>query len=172
MHLIRTTVAEVRSGQLLAVDVGRAGALALFDADGVLLDIADMPTLDDGPACRPTVNGPLLAAIVRRWAPAEAVVEHVAARPGEAPSGAFAFGRSRGVIEGVLADQAVPVRFVTPSWWKRRVGIPAGRDHKDMARSVAIARWPDHADLFARAKDHDRAEAALIGLAYLEERRR
>lgn len=94
---------------------------------------------------------------------------HVAARPGEAPSGAFAFGRSRRVIEGVLASQAVPVRFVTPAWWKRRVGIPSGRDMKDTARSIAIARWPALADLFARKLDHDRAEAALIGLAYVQE---
>ena len=155
--------------RLLAVDIGRTGAMALF-ADGNLVDLADMPVLADGPAGRPTINGPLLAAMVRRWAPSEAVGEHVAARPGEAPSGAFAFGRSRGVIEGVLAAQGIPVRFVTPSWWKRRVGIPPGRDMKDMARSVAIAHWPDRAELFARKLDHDRAEAALIGLAYLQEK--
>lgn len=154
------------ASRLLSIDIGRTGALALF-VDGELTDLADMPTLDDGPACRPTVSGPLLAALLRRWCPAEAVCEHVAARPGEAPSGAFAFGRSRGVIEGVLAAQAVPVRFVTPAWWKRRVGIPAGADMKDQARSIAVARWPSRAELFARKLDHDRAEAALIGLAYI-----
>ena len=156
-----------RANTVIAIDIGRHGALALFDAAGVLLDIADMPTLEDGPACRPTVNGPLLAALVRRWAPTEAICEHVAARPGEAPAGAFAFGRSRGIIEGVLAGAGLPVRFVTPAWWKRRAGIPPGRDHKDTARSVAIARWPDRAELFARKLDHDRAEAALIGFTFL-----
>ena len=89
---------------------------------------------------------------------------------GKAPSGSFAFGRSRGVIEGVLGAAGVTVRFVTPAWWKRRAGIPGGRDMKDMARSVAIGRWPDRAELFARVKDHDRAEACLIGIAYLEHR--
>ena len=157
----------IHSGSLLAIDIGSAGSLALFDAAGRLVEIADMPVLHDGPAARPTINGPLLAAIVRHWAPAAAVVEHVAARPGEAAPGAFAFGRSRGVIEGVLAAQGVPVTFRTPAWWKRRVGIPAGREHKDTARSVAIARWPDRAELFARKLDHDRAEAALIGVAHL-----
>ena len=157
--------------RLLAIDIGRTGALALF-VGGTLAEIADMPCLADGPACRPTVNAPLLAALVHRWAPAEAVCEHVAARPGEAPSGAFAFGRSRGVVEGVLGAAAVPVRFVTPAWWKRRMGIPAGADMKDRARSVAIGRWPALAETFARVKDHDRAEAALIGLACIEERTR
>lgn len=157
------------TGPLLAIDIGASGSLALFDGAGRLVEIADMPTLDDGPAARPTISGPLLAAIVRRWAPASAVVEHVAARPGEAAPGAFAFGRSRGVIEGVLAAQGVPVTFRTPAWWKRRVGIPAGRDMKDRARSVAISRWPDRAELFARKLDHDRAEACLIGAAHLAE---
>ena len=36
-----------------------------------------------------------------------------------------------------------------------------------MARSIAIARWPAHAEVFARVKDHNRAEACLIGAAYL-----
>ncbi len=156
--------------RLVSVDIGRTGALALF-VGGILAEIADMPTLGDGPACRPTVNGPLLATLVRRWAPTEAVCEHVAARPGEAPSGAFAFGRSRGVIEGVFGAEAVPVRFITPAWWKRRAGVPPGIDMKDKARSIAIGRWPALAETFARVKDHDRAEAALIGLAYLEDRR-
>ena len=163
--------ARCGSCRLVAVDIGRTGALALF-AGCELVEIADMPTLDDGPAGRPTINAPLLAALLRRWVPNEAVVEHVAARPGEAPSGAFAFGRSRGVIEGVLGALTIPVQFVTPAWWKRRVGIPAGRDHKDTARSVAIARWPHLAETFSRKLDHDRAEACLIGAAYLQEHQR
>lgn len=159
------------TSRLVAIDIGRTGALALFAGDE-LFEIADMPALADGPAGRPTINAPLLAALIRRLAPTEAVVEHVAARPGEAAPGAFAFGRSRGAIEGALAAAAVPVRFVTPAWWKRRAGIPAGSEHKDTARGAAIARWPHLAEMFARAKDHDRAEACLIGLAYIEERRR
>ncbi len=39
---------------------------------------------------------------------------------------------------------------------------------KDLARSRAIERWPAHAEVFARLKDHDRAEAALIGWAGLQ----
>lgn len=156
---------------LLAVDIGRTGALALLTPAGDLLDVADMPCVADGPAYRLAPNAALLAGIVRRWAPASAVVEFVAARPKEAAVGAFSFGRSRGVIEGVLGAQAVPVRFVTPAWWKRRVGIPPGRGLKGLARSKAIARWPAHAELFARELDHDRAEAALLGLAAILDER-
>ena len=42
---------------------------------------------------------------------------------------------------------------------------------KDVARSRAIERWPDQVNLFARVKDHDRAEAALIGWAGLQRER-
>jgi hypothetical protein len=152
---------------ILAIDIGRTGALALLTPTGDLLAVEDMPVTADGPAYRLAPNAALVAAIVRRWQPARAVVEHVAARAGDAPSGAFSFGRSRGVIEGVLGAQAVPVQFVTPAWWKRRAGIPAGRDMKGLARSKAIARWPQHAEFFAREMDHDRAEASLLGLAHI-----
>ena len=84
------------------------------------------------------------------------------------PCRAFAFGRSRGVIEGCPAAFAVPATLIAPAAWKRAVGIPPGKNGaKDAARSQAIRRWPAKADLFARVKDDGRAEAALIGLAGL-----
>ncbi len=156
------------SALILGVDIGSRGALALLTSDGVLVDVADMPTLDDGPKGRPAVNPILLAARVRAWGPGAAFVEYVGARPGEAASGAFSFGRCRGVVEGVLGAQGVPTRFLTPPVWKRAVGIAAGKDGaKDAARSEAIRRWPGKADLFARVKDDGRAEAALIAVAGL-----
>ena len=42
----------------------------------------------------------------------------------------------------------------------------------DAARAKAIARWPAHANLFARVKDDGRAEAALIGLAGIMKEKR
>jgi crossover junction endodeoxyribonuclease RuvC len=151
---------------VLGVDIGACGALALVDEDGNLLDIADMPVLQDGPAGRRAVNAPLLAEIVNRWRADRAFVEFVGARPGEGAVGAFAFGRSRGVVEGVLGACGVPAALIAPAAWKRAVGIPAGRDGaKDTARSEAIRRWPAMAGLFARVKDDGRAEAALIAIA-------
>jgi crossover junction endodeoxyribonuclease RuvC len=153
---------------IIGIDVGAKGALALLSPAGVLLGVEDMPVLRDGPAKRPNVNAPLLAAIIYRWHASRVFVEFVGARPGEGPTGAFAFGRSKGVIEGVCAAVGLPVAFLTPPTWKRAIGIPPGKDGaKDAARSEAIRRWPDRAELFARVKDDGRAEAALIGLAGL-----
>ncbi len=156
---------------IIGIDIGSKGALALVDETGALLEIADMPILRDGPGNRPNVNAPLLAEIVYRWQATQAFVEYVGARPGEGPTGAFSFGRSKGVIEGVCAAAGLPVVFLTPPVWKRAVGIPPGKaGAKDAARSEAIRRWPSQAALFARVKDDGRAEAALIAVAGIEKR--
>ena len=108
----------------------------------------------------------LLADLLARWHASRAYVELVNARPGEGAVGAFSFGRSRGLVEGVLAAFNVPLRFLTPPTWKRVLGLPTGRPGtKDAARSEAIRRWPARAVLFGRVKDDGRAEAALIAVA-------
>jgi crossover junction endodeoxyribonuclease RuvC len=112
---------------------------------------------------RRSVNAPLLVSIIFASHATAAFVESVNVRPGEGPTGAFAFGRARGVIEGVLAAAGIPATFITPPAWKRAVGLTL--KSKDAARSEAIRRWPDHAALFARVKDDGRAESALIGVA-------
>jgi len=155
------------SGPVCGIDIGARGAMALLDPDGGLIEVFDMPVLADGPKGCLAVNAVLLADLVRRWASALAFVEYVGARPGEGPSGAFAFGRCRGVVEGVAGALGVPTRFLTPPVWKRAVGIAPGKDMKDAARSEAIRRWPAHAARFARVKDDGRAEAGLVGLAGL-----
>jgi crossover junction endodeoxyribonuclease RuvC len=161
-HISQNHISEA----VLGIDIGIRGAVALINRSGELLAIEDMPCLNDGPAGRRNVNAALLAEIVFKAHAALAFVEHVSARPGEGPTGAFAFGRCRGLIEGVLAAAGVPIRFLTPPTWKRAVGIAPGRDGaKDAARGEAIRRWPSRAFLFARVKDDGRAEACLIAIA-------
>ena len=151
---------------VLGVDIGNTGAVALIGERGELVEVVDMPTLADGPRLRPAVNAPLLAAIVARAGASRAIVEWVGPRPSDGAVQAFAFGRCKGVVEGVLAACGVPVTFLTPPAWKRLVGIPPGKaGTKDAARSEACRRWPGQAALFARAKDDGRAEAALIAVA-------
>jgi crossover junction endodeoxyribonuclease RuvC len=154
------------SASVVGIDLGNAGALALVRSDGLLVDVADMPILRDGPAGRPSVNAVLLADILAKWHAEIVYVEFVSAWPKEGAVGAFSFGRWKGCVEGVAAALGLPVAFVTPPSWKRLVGIAPGRDGaKDAARSEAIRRWPGKASLFARIRE--RAEAALIALPRL-----
>src|SRR5271165_1073952 len=152
---------------MLGIDIGAQGAIALLTSEVDLIEVHDMPCLNDGPAGRRAVNPALLAEIVAKSHATRAYVEYVGARPGEGAVQGFAFGRSRGVVEGVLGALGVPVGFLTPPTWKRLVGIPAGKDQKDTARGEAIRRWPGKAALFARKKDDGRAESALIAAAGL-----
>ena len=96
---------------VLGVDIGNAGAVALLDGSGELLEVCDMPCLGDGPKGRPAVNAPLLAAIVARTGASLAYVEHVGPRPSDGAVQAFAFGRCKGVVEGFWPPAAFPWRF-------------------------------------------------------------
>lgn len=163
-----TQTASRIQANIIGIDPGIAGALALLSRDGDLFEVADMPVLRDGSGGRAAVNAPLLAELLARWHAREVVCEFVSARPKEGAVGAFSFGRARGVIEGVCAALDLPVRFLTPPAWKRLVGLAVARERaKDAARGAAIDRWPAKAALFARVKDDGRAEAALIDLAGL-----
>jgi crossover junction endodeoxyribonuclease RuvC len=152
---------------ILGIDPGAHGAIAVLDEAGDLLEVVDMPSLFEANG-RSATNAPLLAKILSRAHARIAFCEFVGARPTDAKVAAFAFGRARGVIEGCAGALGLPIVFLTPPTWKRVADIPPGAEHKDLARSRAIARWPARADLFARKCDADRGEAALIGWAGLQ----
>ena len=151
---------------VLGIDIGVQGAIAMLDKSGALLDVIDVPVLHDGPKGRRAINAPLLAGIIFNSHAEHAYVESVGARPLEGAVGAFAFGRARGVVEGVLAAAGVPCSFITPPSWKRAVGLAPGKN-KDASRGEAIRRWPAQADLFKLKKYDGRAEACLIAIAGL-----
>jgi hypothetical protein len=152
---------------IVAFDPGSHGVMVVLDGAGNLLGVHDTPALEEANG-RPAVNAPLLAALVAKTHASRAYCEFVSARPTDARAAAFSFGRSRGVIEGVCGALAIPLAFITPPVRKRAANIPPGVENKDLARARAIARWPAHAELFARKRDIDRAEAALIGLCGLQ----
>ena len=63
------------------------------------------------------------------------VVEQVSAMPRQGATSGFNFGRHAGAVEGwVLGLQVDPV-FVTPSVWKRRLGLSSDKQQSlDMAK--------------------------------------
>ena len=150
---------------ILGIDPGLDGAIAILTEAGELVGIHDMPTLEDGAKGRRAVNPALFASIIYASNATLAFCELVGPRPTDSTTGAFGFGRSRGIIEGVLAAAGIPLTMIAPPVWKRAANIAPGKENKDSARSVAISLWPSQAVLFARKCDCDRAEAALIGIA-------
>lgn len=160
---------------VLGIDIGANGAIAVLTRSGELLDVIDMPALPEANGRRAT-NAALLAEIIAHpgtdledlpYQVQLIFCELVNARPTDAKTAAFSFGRARGVIEGIAGAFDLRIEWITPATWKRYAGVPPGKENKDVARSRAVARWPRHARLFARKGDIDRAEAALIGAAGL-----
>ena len=152
---------------VIGFDPGVHGAIALLSDDGQLLEIHDMPETEECSG-RHATNAPLLASIIVQLHARVAFCEFVASRPSDAKIAAFAFGRSRGVIEGVCAAYDLPLVFITAPVWKRLADVPPGKEHKDVARTKAIARWPAMAGWFKLKTKCDRADAALIAAAGLQ----
>ena len=118
---------------ILGIDPGATGAVAIMSDNGYLIDLHDLPHMKG--------HG-LSAALL-----CEMLVDVDDAK--------------HAVILGVCSALRIPVSLVTPSKWKRDMGLTAD---KDQARARAAQLWPGAAKQFARKKDDGRAEAALIAL--------
>ena len=138
---------------IMAVDPGLGGAVALFIPQGEMIAVYDMPVVDGD------VDAASLAAIVRSWRPETSLVERVASRPGQGVSSMFKFGTGYGIVRGVLAAVGIPTVLVSSTKWKRYFALDAD---KEKSRALALRTWPGRSELFARKKDHGRAEAALL----------
>jgi crossover junction endodeoxyribonuclease RuvC len=148
----------------LGVDPGIYGAIAILENEDIV-QIFDMPTSEHivGKAKKKRVNPQeiVLELALFKNQHIKGIIELVNAMPGQGVTSMFSFGRSLGVIEGVLAGAMIPYTHVTPSVWKKAMGVNAG---KDGSRELAMRTWPSKSELFSRKKDDGRAEAALLAL--------
>jgi len=155
---------------VIGIDPGINGAIAIF-RNGVLMSIVDMPTLEvnSGKTKKRHISAVGLRDILEMYIlelypTTHVVTEKVGAMPGQGVVSMFNFGRSAGIIEGVVAALRMPHTYVTPQTWTKAVGRAAG---KDASRIRAMELFPSKADLFKRAKDDGRADAALIAYWYI-----
>jgi len=150
----------------IGIDPGLNGAIAFLDMEIGHLSVLDMPTFEvkRNNKLKREVSPQGLANIFDltdgpAWNIREVVLERVGAMPGQGVSSVFSFGRSVGVIEGVLAARGLSVSIVTPQAWQKAAGVRGG---KDGSRMRACELFPNYANLFARKKDDGRADAALM----------
>jgi crossover junction endodeoxyribonuclease RuvC len=146
----------------LGIDVGLNGAIALV-VDGELISVVDMPTvtLDRNGKAKRQVSVPELVDIIKQFDPNEAYVEKVFAMAGQGVTSVFSFGRSLGVVEGVLTTMKIKTTLITPQTWQKGIGVTGG---KDGSRARAMELFPEQTALFKRVKDDGRSDAALIAL--------
>jgi Holliday junction resolvasome RuvABC endonuclease subunit len=150
--------------KLLGIDPGIHGGLAIVELnDGAapqLIDAADIPTVGSG--AKERVDVLALRAWIQTHRPDRAGIERAQAMPKQGASSGFKYGRTTGALEAVLACCEIPLELVEPSVWKRARHLRGG--DKEGARQLALQIFPAAHALFARRKDHQRAEAALIAL--------
>lgn len=145
----------------IGIDPGLDGAIAFFDVEKGHLSVVDMPVVEvlrNGRKKR-EVNAQMLANVMRQTDGGTAVMERVNAMPGQGVSSVFSFGRSAGLVEGVLAGMQIPLTIVTPQTWQKAANVRGG---KDGSRQRAAELFPAYAGLFSRKKDDGRADAACM----------
>lgn len=154
---------------IIGCDPGLTGALSLIDAvAGALLECEDIPTCENGTASgsmKRWVDDGALDRLVAGWATkhdfARRDVHAAIERPIPMPSLPAQTIASQfdtfGTVRAVLRRRA-KLRFVNPTEWKRLFGF--GRD-KDEARACCLRLYPEAP--VKRVKDHNRAEAILVG---------
>ena len=146
---------------ILGIDPGLAGALAFLDTNTGIIAVEDMPTVTVMRNRREKreVSPQLVAAMVVKRHVEAAYLEKGNAMAGQGVSSVFSFGRSAGIIEGVLAAFDIPFTLVTPQAWQKAMAV---RDGKDGSRERAMQLFPASAELFQRKKDDGRSDASLI----------
>lgn len=144
---------------ILAIDPGVSGALAFYDSNtSGRVAVFDMPILDGN------VNPHALLHHVQTFKPDGAIIEQAAPHPKEGVKSVWRFAAAFTVACTVVRLQHITLRLVTPSQWKKTMGLPGGREGKEASRLRAIDSFPLCAQHFNLKKHHGRAEAALLAL--------
>jgi crossover junction endodeoxyribonuclease RuvC len=150
---------------IIGVDPGKTGAFTLMDHGGVV-SISDMPTLPLGSKQEIDLIGfrDLLMSFVKaagRNFIHYAYIEKAQARPMQSATSTCVTCENYGAVRAGLVFFGITPREVRPQIWKEALGVPAD---KNAARTRATELLPDAAHWWKRAKDHNRAESAMIAL--------
>jgi len=164
---------------VIGIDPGLTGAVSFISPNTVAIE--DIPTMilpGNGKVHR-RVDGYALASLIRKHVPAGhaamAVCEAVHAMPGNDIGSQGSLLRSLGAIEAVLDVLRLKPRMVSPQTWQAHFGLKGKKTQKrepgelPAAIVIATALYPEAARWLARVKDHNRAEATLIGHFGLQE---
>ena len=142
------------------IDLGVTGFLSVHTEAGDLVALEALPV----------ANGRILVSslvgLLVDTGVTDIVCEDVHAMPTGSKAN-FSMGLHLGTVLGIAGTLNRAVHLLKPAEWKRPMGVTkSGKEGKAQAREIASRVYPDWADNFTRVKDHDAAEAVLIGRAY------
>lgn len=151
-----------------SVDPGINGAIAIFHESGNLETVLDIPSIKISSG-KKEIDVEELYSMLLNYKILHAYIESVHSMPGQGVVGVFSFGHTLGAIKGVLAGSGIQFTMITPQRWKGVFNLI--KKDKDMAREKVLHMMPSHKQYFLRKKDCDRADAVLIGLCGMGQRR-
>ena len=156
---------------IIGIDPGISGSICFFE-DGKILDVIEMPTMNEGKKNKRQVNGAqIYNEITDRIKKLQkqdirVVVEQVSAMPGQGVTSMFNFGQSFGIIKGICSAMQLPLYFVRPTKWKKYFNLI--KSEKDASRTRAIEIFPYFSSQLSKKKDSNKADAILIASFYHE----
>ena len=156
---------------IIGIDPGISGAICFFE-NGKILDVIEMPTMNEGKKNKRQVNGAqIYNEISKRMnithnQDVRVVVEQVSAMPGQGVTSMFNFGQSFGIIKGICSAMQLPLFFVRPAKWKKYFNLI--NSEKDASRTRAIEIFPYFSSQLSKKKDSNKADAILIASFYYE----
>lgn len=150
---------------ILGVDPGLCGALALYDDEIDQLEVWDVPThaLTRNGKNKTEVDVQGLVDLVDYVAihRPRVFIENSTPMPGQGSASTFSFGKTFGLLYGVMAGRKLVLERIAPVKWKKALAVPKD---KDGARARASVLLPAHSGHWPLKKHDGRAEAALIAL--------
>ena len=156
---------------IIGIDPGITGSICFFE-DGKIIDVVEMPNMAEGKKNKRQVNGAqIYHEISKRIKNLEkkdikAIIEQVAAMPGQGVTSMFNFGQSFGVLKGICAAMQISMYFVRPAIWKKYFNLI--NTEKDASRTKAIEIFPHFSAQLSRKKDSNKADAILISSFFYE----
>ena len=156
---------------IIGIDPGVSGSIC-FLKDGKILDVIEMPVMNEGKKNKKQVNGAQIYNEITKKINSNpetkirVVIEHVTAMPGQGVTSMFNFGQSFGVLKGICSAMRLPMFFVRPAKWKRYYNLI--NSEKDASRTRAIEIFPYFSSQLSKKKDSNKADAILIASFYYE----
>ena len=156
---------------VIGIDPGISGSICFLE-DGKILDVIEMPIMNEGKKNKKQVNGSqIYNEILERINTQEkknirVIIEQVSAMPGQGVTSMFNFGQSFGILKGICSAMQLPMFFVRPAKWKKYFNLI--NSEKDASRTRAIEIFPYFSTQLSKKKDANKADAILIASFYYE----
>ena len=163
---------------ILAIDPGLSGAFCLLSAsDNTIEVLSDLPTIEKKDSKgektgRRDIDGHDLALTLSRYAGRIrfCVIEDVSAmtyidkhgeKRGQGAAASFAFGKSFGVVIGVVSGYMIPIFYLKPAIWKLQMNLSSD---KELSRKRATQLFPKDEWRWPLKKHDGRCEALLLAV--------